>query len=64
MSGGVERTKRVRGENNGSLHQVQLHGRDVNLDNKTGGAALVWGFFSPSLEETAVLPITTTRRKI
>lgn len=31
MSDGVERTKRVRGENNASIHQVQLHGRDIKL---------------------------------
>lgn len=34
-----------------------------NLDNKMREAALVLGFFS-MLEETAVLAITTARRKI
>lgn len=31
MSDGVVKTKRVRMENNASIHQVQLHGRDIKL---------------------------------
>lgn len=75
MSDGVERTKRVRGENNASIHQVQLHGRDIKLrqrDELSGsGSGIVsvflffllkfffYFFFPPSLGRDSPLPITT-----
>lgn len=74
MSDGVERTKRVRGENNASIHQVQLHGRDIKLrqrDELSGSGSGIVSvflffllkfffdfFFPPSLGRDSPLPIT------
>lgn len=64
MSGGVERTKRVRRKTTPAFIKFNYMQETSNLDNKTSEAALVLGwvfvffclikrFYSPSLEETA-----------
>lgn len=40
MSDEVERTKCVQRENNASIHQVQLHGRDIK--KTSGGGTRFW----------------------
>lgn len=49
MSDEVERTKCVQRENNASIHQVQLHGRDIK--KTSGGGTHLWDglIFSLSL---------------
>lgn len=49
MSDEVERTKCVQRENNASIHQVQLHGRDIK--KTSGGGTHFWDglIFSLSL---------------
>lgn len=75
MSDEVERTKRVRGKTTPAFIKFNYTEETSNLDNKTSEAALVLGWiffslslsliiFSPSLEETAILPITTIWMKI
>lgn len=70
MSDEVERTKCVQRENNASIHQVQLHGRDIK--KTSGGGTHFWDglifslslSLSPGLGETVILPITTIWMKI